>query len=80
MWLIVLIKSWKFPDIPYFADLRQTRGAKKIPETVLKTRLKTKETTYTLVFVKYLVISFPSHSMRAFLVFLKALLRIISAT
>jgi hypothetical protein len=30
--------------------LRQTRGDKKIPRTVLKTRLKTKETTYTLVF------------------------------
>jgi hypothetical protein len=30
--------------------LKQTRGDKKIPKTVLKTRLKTKETTYTLVF------------------------------
>jgi hypothetical protein len=38
--------------------LRQFRSAKKIPKTVLKTRLKTKETTYTLVFLKYLVVSF----------------------
>jgi hypothetical protein len=33
-----------------FTDLTQTRGNKKIPKTVLKTRLKTKETTYTLFF------------------------------
>jgi hypothetical protein len=29
--------------------LGQNRGAKKIPKTVLKTRLKTKETTYILI-------------------------------
>jgi hypothetical protein len=33
-------------------------GAKMIPKTVLKTKLKTKEITCTLVFVKYLVVSF----------------------
>jgi hypothetical protein len=50
--------------------LRQTREARKIPNTVLKTRLKIKETTHTLVFRKYLVVSFQSHSIRAFPVFL----------
>jgi hypothetical protein len=35
-------------DISYFTELRQTRGEKKIPKTVLKTILKTKETTYRL--------------------------------
>jgi hypothetical protein len=44
---------------------------KKIPKTVLKTRFKTKENTYTLVFGKFLVVSFPSHSIRAFSVFLE---------
>jgi hypothetical protein len=39
----------------HFKDLRQIRGAKKNSETVLKTRLKIKETTYSLFFVKYLV-------------------------
>jgi hypothetical protein len=58
-------------EISYFTDLRQTRGAKKIPKTVLKTRLKTKETTYTLVFVKYLVVSFRTLSIRAYSVFLE---------
>jgi hypothetical protein len=42
--------TWKFPDISYYTDLRQTRGAEKIPKKVLKTRLKTKETSFTLVF------------------------------
>jgi hypothetical protein len=41
--------------------MRRTRGAKKIPKTVLIIRLKIKETTYTFVFVKNLVASFPSH-------------------
>jgi hypothetical protein len=41
----------KFPDIFYFTDFRQTSGAKKIPKTVLKTKLKPRETTYTLVFL-----------------------------
>jgi hypothetical protein len=47
---------------------------------VLKTRLNTKETTYTLVFVKYLEGSFQSYSIRAFSVFLEDSLRIISGT
>jgi hypothetical protein len=34
--------------LSYFTDLRQTRGDKKIAKTVLKTGLKTKETTYNL--------------------------------
>jgi hypothetical protein len=45
-------RTWKFPDISYFEDLRQTRSAKKIPKTVMKTRLKIKETSYTMVFAK----------------------------
>jgi hypothetical protein len=32
-------------EVTYFTDLRQTRGAKEIPKTVYKTRLKTKEIT-----------------------------------
>jgi hypothetical protein len=32
----------------YFTDLRQTRGDKKNPKTVLKTKLKTEEAMYTL--------------------------------
>jgi hypothetical protein len=35
------------PEISYLTDLRQTRDAKNIPKTVLKIRLKTKETTCT---------------------------------
>jgi hypothetical protein len=49
-----------------FTDFRQTRSAKKIPKRVLRTRLKIKEATYNLVFVKYLVVSFRSHLIRAF--------------
>jgi hypothetical protein len=56
----------------------QTREAKRIPKTVLKTILKTKETTYIIVFVKYLAIDFRNHSIRAFSVFLKDSLKIIS--
>jgi hypothetical protein len=47
---------------------------------VPKTRLKTKETTYTLVFVENLVGSCQSLSIRAFSVFLEDSLRIISGT
>jgi hypothetical protein len=73
-------RTWKFPDISYFKDLRQNRGAKMIPKTALITRLKTKETTYSLVFVKYHVISFRSHSLRVFPVFLEYSLRLILET
>jgi hypothetical protein len=73
-----------FPEISYFTDLRQTKGAKKFPNKVLKAIIKTKETTYTLVFVKYHLVSFRSHSIREFSVFLGFLedlsLRIISGT
>jgi hypothetical protein len=51
---------------------------KRIPKTVLKTRLQTKETTRRLAFGKYLVVSFRSHSIRAFSVFLEDSLKIIS--
>jgi hypothetical protein len=39
----------KLPDISYSIDLRQTRRVKNIPKTVLQTRLKIKETTYTFI-------------------------------
>jgi hypothetical protein len=65
-----LKRHWKLPGISYFTDLRQTSCAKNIPKTFLKTRLKTKETTCTLIKVKYLVVSFPSQLKRAFSVFL----------
>jgi hypothetical protein len=58
--VIKLQRTWRFPDIFYFTDLRPTRGAKKIPNTVLKTRLKIKETAYTLVFGKNIVVCFQS--------------------
>jgi hypothetical protein len=61
----------------YRMDLENFRHFSK---TVLKTRLITKETTYTLVFVKYLVVSFRSHSIKAFSVFLEDSLRIILET
>jgi hypothetical protein len=38
--------------------LRKTKGAKKIPKTVLKIGIKIKETTYTLVFRKHLFVFF----------------------
>jgi hypothetical protein len=62
-------------SIRCFTDLRQIQGVRKIPKTVLETRLKFKETTYTLFFEKYLVVS-----IEAFSVFLKDSLRIISET
>jgi hypothetical protein len=39
-------------EVSCLTDLRQTRGAKKIPKTGLKTNLKTKEPTYMLWFSK----------------------------
>jgi hypothetical protein len=43
-------------SISDFINLKQTRVAKNIPRTILKTRLKIKETiTYTLVFRKLIV-------------------------
>jgi hypothetical protein len=55
-WIRVFLE--KFPGISYFTDLRLARGVEKISHRVLKARLKIKETTYTLVFRKYLVVSF----------------------
>jgi hypothetical protein len=46
---IDLINFQNPSDISYFTDLRQSRGDKNIPKTALKTRLKTKETTCTLI-------------------------------
>jgi hypothetical protein len=63
-----------------FSDLRQTRCSRKIPNPVLETTLITQETTYTLDFGKYFVVSFWSHSIRAFSVLLKDSFRIISET
>jgi hypothetical protein len=72
--------GWKFPGISDIADLRQTRCARKILNPVLETTLITKETTYTLEFGKYFVVSFWSHLIRAFSVLLEDSLRIISET
>jgi hypothetical protein len=55
--------------------LRQIRDGKKIPKTVLKTRLQIKETTYILVFIKYLVVSFRSHIFSVFGRFIEEYLR-----
>jgi hypothetical protein len=60
--------------------LRQTRCARKIPKPVLETALITKETTYASDFGKFVVVSFWSHSMRAFSTLLEDSLRIISET
>jgi hypothetical protein len=43
------IRSEKLADISYLTDLKHTGGDKKIPQTFLKTKLNTKETTYTLI-------------------------------
>jgi hypothetical protein len=72
--------TWKFPDISYLTDLRRTRSVKKIPKTVLKTRLKIKQSKYTLIYIEYLLIFSGSHSITAFLVFLEYSLKIISRT
>jgi hypothetical protein len=69
-----------FPDISYFSDLRQTRCGRKIPKPVLDTILITKETTYTFDFRKNFVVSFWSHSIRAFSVPLEDSLMITSET
>jgi hypothetical protein len=52
--------------------------AKKIPKIVLKTKLNLKQTTYTLVFIKYFVVFLRNYSIRAFPMFLEDSLRIIS--
>jgi hypothetical protein len=66
--------SWReFPGIPYFSDLKQTKCARKISKPVLKTTLIIKEATYTSDFGKYFVVSFWSHSIRAFSVLLEDL-------
>jgi hypothetical protein len=61
-------------------DLRQSKCARKIPKPVLETTLSTKETAYTMDFRKYFVVSFWSHSIRAFSVLLEDSLRNISDT
>jgi hypothetical protein len=66
-----------FPEISYLTALRRIKGAKKIPETILKTRFKTKQTTYTLVFIKYLMAAFRTHLIWAFSVLLEDSLWII---
>jgi hypothetical protein len=63
-----------------FPDLRQTRCIRKIPKPELETTLIIKETTYTLDCGKYVVVSFRSHSMRAFSTLLEDSLRSISET
>jgi hypothetical protein len=64
-------QSWR-SEYSLKTDLRKTRGAKNISKTVFKIRFKTKESiTYTLVFVKYLVVSFRSPSIRTLSVFRK---------
>jgi hypothetical protein len=70
----------KFPGISYFSDLRKTRCARKFPKPVLETTLITKETTYYFDFGKYFVVSFWSHSIRAFSVLLEDSMRIFSET
>jgi hypothetical protein len=65
-----LQRTWRFPDISYFTDLRPTG---EIPNTVLKTRLKIKETAYTLVFGKNIVVCFQSQSIKTFSVYLGTL-------
>jgi hypothetical protein len=60
--------TWKFPGISYFSDLIQTRCARKIPKPVLETTLIIKD---TLDVGKYFVVSFRSHSIRAFSIVLE---------
>jgi hypothetical protein len=60
--------------------MRQSRYARKTPNPVLETKLIIKEITYYLGFGKYFVVSFWSHSIRAFSVVLEDSLMIISET
>jgi hypothetical protein len=55
---IRVLWTCKLPGISYFTEMREKSEAKKIQKTVLRTRLKTKESTYSFVIVKYLVDSF----------------------
>jgi hypothetical protein len=59
-----------------FLQISEIYGFVQIP--VFETALITKETTYTLEFRKYFVVSFWRLSIRAFSVFLEDILRIIS--
>jgi hypothetical protein len=63
--------TWKFPGISDFSDLRQTRCARKIPKQFWKLHLLPKKPRNTLDFGKYFVVSFWSHSIRAFSVLLE---------
>jgi hypothetical protein len=60
--------------------LDKPKQLKKIPKTLMKTRLKFEEITNILIFEKYRVVSFQNHSIRAFSVFLEDSLRFISGT
>jgi hypothetical protein len=67
-------------DISYYTDLRQIRGAIKVPKTVLKLDSKPRNHVY-FDFLKYLVVSnLKPLKERAFSVFLECALRIISET
>jgi hypothetical protein len=67
-------------DFSYFTDLRLIRGEKKIPIRVSENKTQNQRNHVYFAFVKYLVVSFPSHSNRSFSVFLGYSLRIISGT
>jgi hypothetical protein len=54
-----------------FFRFEKTRCARRIPKPVLETPLITKEATYYFNFGKYFVVSFWSHSIRAFSVLLE---------
>jgi hypothetical protein len=74
--VILEASTWKFPGISYFSDLGRTRCARKIRKPVFITI----ETTFSLYFRKYFVVSFWSHSIKEFSVLLEDSLKIISET
>jgi hypothetical protein len=74
------LKKFKYIILEENVPINSTRYARNFPKPVLETTLITKETTYTLDFWKCFVVSFWSHSMRAFSVLLEDSLRMISET
>jgi hypothetical protein len=71
-----LRRDWKLPVISYFTDNPDV--LLKHSQNSFENYTQTQRNHMYFDFVKYLVVSLPSHLKRAFLVFLEYSLRIIS--
>jgi hypothetical protein len=65
------LRTWKILGIYFFLQIWDHASAKKILTTFLKTSLKIQRNHASLIFRKNFVISFRSHLIREFLVFLE---------